>query len=238
MAVENQFVVGADDIHLDQRYALVAGHALEHGEPGRFLAALPGRGGDVHHERRAHADEIVDGVGAITSLGPEIGIVPDVLANRHGDLLAAQIDRRDFLGRLEIAVLIENVVGRQERLHDPVKNFPVLNHRRGVAQRAARAVGIAVDVAGNERNFTNGLRKEIEAFEAALNEIFAQQQVAGRVAAKEKFRGENQLRAFFDRFAISLFQPRAVLVERADGGVELEEGDAHGGTDGITELRN
>jgi hypothetical protein len=73
----------------------------------------------------------------------------------------------------------------------------------------------------------DGTGQRVEAIEAALDEIVAQKQVAGRVAAEKKLRGEDQFRALVDRLAIGLLQARAIFVERADGGVELEEADAH-----------
>ncbi len=61
----------------------------------------------------------------------------------------------------------------------------------------------------------------------ALNKVVAQKKIAGRVAAEKKLRREDEFRALTHRFAIRLLQPRAVLIERADGGVELEKADAH-----------
>jgi hypothetical protein len=65
VAVENQFVVRADEIDLCQRHALVARDALQHGEPGFFLAVVPRRRGNVKDDFRALPDEFLDRVAAV-----------------------------------------------------------------------------------------------------------------------------------------------------------------------------
>ena len=67
-------------------------------------------------------------VAAVTAFRPEIGVVPNVLADRHGDLLPGDLDRRDFFRRLEIAVLVKDIVGRQQRLDYAMDDPSVLDY--------------------------------------------------------------------------------------------------------------
>ncbi len=186
VAVEDQLVVRADHVDLHEWHTFVARDPLQHGEPGRLLAAFPGRGGDVDDERRAGVDEFVDGIVPVTTLGPEIGVVPDVLADGQRDFLSRDFDWGNFLRRIEVTVLVEDVVGRQERLHHAMDDLSVLEDGGGVAQAAPGPERIAVDVASNERNVAYRQGEQVEAFEAARKEIVAQEQVAGRVAAEKK----------------------------------------------------
>jgi hypothetical protein len=197
----------------------------------RRVASLPRCHGEAEMltiERRALLHEFVHGVGAVAALGPEVGVVPDVLADGEGDLLAAEFDGRDFLGGLEVAVLVEDVVGRQERLHHAMRDLAALDDGGGVVERAAGARGVAVDVAGDERDVADRFRKRVEALESARDEVVAQKQIAGRVAAEEQLGSQHQLGALAHRIFVGGLELGAVRVVRADGGVELKEGDAHG----------
>ena len=172
------------------------GDPLQHGEPGRFLAALPGRGGDVDDQLRARADEFADGIARGSGARAR---------NRRRSRCPRKWSRAIFWPsissgatlsrRLEIAVLVEDVVGGQERLDDAMDDLAVLDDGGGVAQGASGPRRIAVDVAGDERDVADRIRQRVKAIEPALNEVVAQEKIAGRVAAKEKLRGEDEFRA-------------------------------------------
>ena len=92
-------------------------------------------------------------------------------------------------------------------------DFAVLEDSGGVMEAAAGTRRIAVDVAGDERNVADRLRERLEAVEAARDEVVAQEEVAGRVAAEKEFRCEDEFRALADGFAIRRFESRAILVK-------------------------
>ena len=94
VAVENQFIIRADQIDLCQRHALVARDALQHGQPGLFLAVMPRRRGNVEDDFRALPDEFLDRVAAIKPFRPEILVIPDVLANREAEFAAIELKGR------------------------------------------------------------------------------------------------------------------------------------------------
>ena len=47
---------------------------------------------------------------------PEVAVVPDVLADADAEPAAAELEHLRAVERLEVAVLVEHVVGRQQRL--------------------------------------------------------------------------------------------------------------------------
>src|SRR5208283_707080 len=81
VAVKNQFVVRADEVDLRERHLFVARDALQHVQPGAFLAVLPRRRGNVKDDFRPLSDQFRDGVPAVQPVRPEILVIPDVLAN-------------------------------------------------------------------------------------------------------------------------------------------------------------
>jgi hypothetical protein len=165
--------------------------------------------------------------GAVAALGPEIGVVPDILADGEGDFSAEDFDGRDFFRRFEIAVLVEDVVSGQETFRDALNDFAAMQNGRGVAQRAAGARLVAIDIADDEGDVADRRGELRQGVETALDKVFAQEKVAGRIAAEGEFGGEHQFRGARDGFAIGLLDPGPVLIVRADGGVELEQAEAH-----------
>jgi len=71
---------------------------------------------------------------------------PNILTDGHADFFATQIKCFDPTGRLEVAIFIENVVGRQERLMCFTNGFATLEEGRGIMKRLAAPV-VAIDEA-------------------------------------------------------------------------------------------
>ena len=88
-------------------------------------------------------DQRLDRVGAVEPVRPEVGVVPDVLADRDAQAPAAKVDRRDLGRRLEVAPFVEDVVGGQQRLAHHRGDPAVLDQRGRVGDaapgRASRA---------------------------------------------------------------------------------------------------
>ena len=79
---------------------------------------------------------LLDGIAVVAPPLPEIAIVPDVLAD--ADRAAAPADLQDAAAasRLEVAVLVEDVVGGQQRLAERPLDSPAAQQHRRVEQRA------------------------------------------------------------------------------------------------------
>ena len=75
---------------------------------------------------------------------------PNVLANGDADSFPVNIERLDGLGRLEVALLIENIVGGQKRFVSFTDRLAPLEQRGGVAKRFAASV-ISIDESDQQR---------------------------------------------------------------------------------------
>ncbi len=115
-AVEHEIVVAAELIHVGDRHVVLARHAAEHLLAPDVLAGRERRGRQVDDRRGAGIDQLFDRIVVIAAPLPEIAIVPDVLADADADPRAAEIEHLRAVKRLEVAILVEDVVGRQQRL--------------------------------------------------------------------------------------------------------------------------
>jgi hypothetical protein len=89
VAVENQFVVRADHVDLHQRHR--SSRATRCSMASR-VASLPRCQGEAEIFTISVAPASISsrtGIAPVAALGPEIGVVPDVLANGQRDFLAA-----------------------------------------------------------------------------------------------------------------------------------------------------
>ena len=75
-------------------------------------------------------DQLFDRIVVIAPPLPEVAIVPDVLADADAEPPPAEIQHLRTVKRLEVAVLVEHVVGRQQRLAEAVLDAPAAQERR------------------------------------------------------------------------------------------------------------
>ena len=76
------------------------------------------------------AHELFDRVVVVAAPLPEVAIVPDVLADADAETRAGDIEDLRPVKRLEVSVLVEHVVGRQERLAEPLDDIAAAQQRR------------------------------------------------------------------------------------------------------------
>ena len=227
MAIEDQFIIRADEVDLGERDFLVARHAPQHLQPRALLAVTPGRRGKVQDDFRALGDEFPDRVAPVDPVRPEILVVPDVLADGDAKPVAVERERRDVFGRLEIAVLVKHIVGRQQTFRGAPDDFAMLQHGGGIFQPAAGLLRIAVHVADAERHRADARGGFGERGEIGVNEIGALEQVARRVAAEEQLGREDEFRAAGAGLVVAGQELQPVGGEIADGRIELEQADDH-----------
>src|ERR1044072_7351616 len=83
----------------------------------------------------AGSDELLDRIVVVKAPLPVVAIVPDVLADADAEASAAEVEHLRAVERLEVAILVEYVVGRQQRFTEPVIDASTAQQRRGVEQR-------------------------------------------------------------------------------------------------------
>ena len=136
-AVEDQVVVAADLVDVDDVDAVAAGEHAEHLLAHRLLAGRERRGRQVEEDGGAQALDRVDRIGEVARPLPEVAVVPDVLADADGGAPAGDVERLETGARLEVAVLVEDVVGRQQALDEQSLD----RRRRAAAPRRSTAAG-------------------------------------------------------------------------------------------------
>ena len=183
---------------------------------------MPRRRGNVQNDFRALRNQLLDGIAAIETFRPEILVVPDVLANRDAQLASIELKWRKNFGRFKIAVLVENVVGRQQALVRAPDGFSVLQNGGGIAEGASGTFGVPVHIPDAQGNRARLFRRFHERGEVGFDEIGAHEQVTRRIAAKKHFRRENELRAERAGFFIAGCKLLPVGRKITDGRIELE----------------
>ncbi len=188
---------------------------------------MPRRRGNVQDHFRALRNQFLDRVAAIQPLRPEILVVPDVLANRDAEFYTVENERRDCLCRFEIAVFVKDIVGRQQTFIRAPDDFSVLQNGGGIPQRASGIFRIAVNIADAQWNRADAFCRLVQRRKICPDKIFAQKQIARRVAAQKQFRREDKFCAERDGLFITGQKFLPVGREIADGRVELEDADDH-----------
>ena len=108
--------------------------AQEHLTTQISLIHLIGRCGDIDQKVGAPLDLVADRIGVIQRFRPEILVVPAVLADGNSEVAPAEGDKHCFTRPLEVAVLVEHIVGGQQSLVNHSLNFPIAEKGRGVVQ--------------------------------------------------------------------------------------------------------
>src|SRR5437667_8156972 len=111
IAIEHELIIAADKIAIADRPMIRARLRRDHFKAARRRAQPKWRRTQIKNDLRAlvyqtaHRFDIVERSG-------EILVRPDVLTNRDTDFCPAEIKRCDATRRLEITVLIKNIVSR------------------------------------------------------------------------------------------------------------------------------
>src|SRR5437660_5436611 len=79
---------------------------------------------------------------------------PNILTDGHADFFSVDIKRLDAVGRLEIAIFIEDIVSRQKRLVRLTNRFALLEQSRGIAERFAVSF-VAINEPHQQRRFSD-----------------------------------------------------------------------------------
>ena len=99
---------------------------------------LPTENGDADRLTIACAparDQLLDRIVVIAAAFPEVAIVPDVFADADAEPPAAEIEDLRPVERLEVAVLVEDVVGRAAAPCESAARPAVAQQHRAVEER-------------------------------------------------------------------------------------------------------
>ncbi len=169
-AVEDQLILPADEIHVGDDAAGVGGARGKHTLARGLLAHVEGGGAEVEQHL---------GAGICLDRRRAAGI-PDILADVDADDHAVDHEDRRALAGLEVAVLVEDAIGRQEALAVDALELAVTQHGRGIVE-----VGRAVDEADDEGEagpLGRGVGELAHDAQVVADETRLEQQVFGRVA--------------------------------------------------------
>ena len=142
--------------------------------------------------------------------------------------MAHEIERLYREARLEIPVLIEHVIRRQQRLVMSPDNGASLAERRGIEERFSRTCRVRSDTPDDQAEPLVGQGGDaIEQVEIRADEGVVVQQVAWRIPGGRQLREHGELRpgraGAVDRRADLLVG----VLERANREIQLREGNAH-----------
>ena len=96
--------------------------------------------------------------------------------------------------RLEVAVLVEDVIGRQQRLEKFAHRLSPLEKRRGVEEWLAGLV-VEIDVTDEERNVADFTVKRLERCEIQRDEARLKDEILRWITGDRQFRSEDQFGA-------------------------------------------
>ena len=159
---------------------------------------------------------------------PEIAIVPDVLADGHSQGPIPQAQYLVVGRRFEIAVLVENIVSRQEALVETIQHLSSRQERGTVEQRSSFRSVVGLGQPDEHRGSATQLRgQSLQNLPTVSNEARLKQQVSRQVAQQGEFRSHHEIRALLGGFACCRADAGSVSADVADDLVELEESDSH-----------
>src|SRR5262245_47542941 len=214
LAVEDQFVLAAHQIHVCERDGVVFGARGQHPLAVAPFAGVVGRSRDVDDQLRP---------------GERLDLrrtarIPDVFADVHADQRVAVREDRRRPPRVEITVLVEDAVIRKEV-------FVVDAFQPSVANHGRRIVNVDRPVhEADDRNYA-GRRGDdsIQSLQVRGDELRFEQEIFRGIAGQREFGNRDYVRPDFTRALDVGDDLGRVAGEIADRGIDLRERYADGG---------
>ena len=194
-AIEDQRIVPAHLVDINHRALVMDGNGAKHVHAQEALVNGVRRSGNINEHAGAKGDEFGDGITGVERLVPEVFVVPDVFADRDAELFAAHAVDVLLIAWLEVAGLVEHVVGGQEHFALLEDDAALANQRGFVGNglpcpAVVQAAGVAND--GRERHLRGNFLQRVV---IALNKRGAFQKVEREIAADTEFREDREFRA-------------------------------------------
>ena len=193
-----------------------------------MLAGREGRGRHVEDDSGAGGGELVDRIVMVTPPLPEVAIVPDVLADADPNARTGDVEQLRAVIRLEIAVFVEDVVGRQQRLAETVLDAAAAQQHRAVEERTPFIGRVRLGQTDQHRRKSGRVPREgVNRVPAAAHEARAEEQVARQVADQRELGRGGQIGVGGRGDLQRLENQSCVAGEIADRGVDLQQRDFH-----------
>src|SRR5439155_17273881 len=151
---------------------------------------------------------------------------PDIFTNSYADFFAADFKRLDAACRLEIAIFIENIVGRQKGLGRLTDRFAPLEQSRRVAKRFAAPL-IAINEPDQQRRFSDASVQFLQDPRVLEDEERLKNQILRPISRDRQLRGQHQIRARRDKALVSADDQFAIAAQIAHRGVNLSKTNLH-----------
>ena len=226
-AVEDERIVAAHLVDINHGALMGTRQGVQHFEThGAFFDGVRRRG-DINDDAGSLRHEIDDRIRLVELLGPEIFVVPDVFADGDAQLLAAE--RKNLLARrgLEIARLVEDVVGGQQHLV-LLEGHAAFGEQSGGVPGGFAGGGMGARGVANQDGQGRFLSERGDGGAVAFEEGRALEQVLRKIAAQAEFGENGQIGAAAFGFGGHVQDAGGVAGEIAYGRIELAEGNFHG----------
>ena len=151
---------------------------------------------------------------------------PEILANGDTDFPPADLEEIDPGGRLEISILIENIVGGEQRFANAL-------HRLGAPQQSGRIpewlprAFVHINVADEERHLAHVRMQLGDPLQVQRDEARLEEKVLRRVPADRELRSDDELGALITQRVVGSDYLSGIPGKIADRGIDLSETDAH-----------
>src|SRR5438552_1342034 len=151
---------------------------------------------------------------------------PNILANRHADFFSVEIERFDPCRGLKITVLIEDVVGRQERFVRFANRLAAYEQSSRVMERSATSF-VSIDKSYQQRRFADAAMKLVQDLERFRNKARFKDEVLRRITGDREFGRDNELGSVRGQAFVRLKDLFEIAAQIPHGGIELGEADFH-----------
>ena len=155
----------------------------------RRIPGLPKPNGDALRFRinlRALLDQRAHGLNLVKRTR-QVALRPDVFADGDADLFAAEDQRHHAPRRLEVAVLVENIVGGQKRLVRFRNRRARLQEGGGIVKRLSPIL-VSIDETDEQTGAPNARLELVQDLEILRDEPRFEEQVLRRIAGNGELR--------------------------------------------------
>ena len=216
-AIEHQLILASDLVGIDERQIAFGDARDRDVEPNLLLVVRVRRA--VGHDKQlcTGLGETLDHVLVVAPLGP------DVLADRHADAHAAEVDGTRGRARRKQAALVEHAIVGQVHLHAHRRDGAAVEQAAGVVELAVVRPRRADQ---QRRPAIGGLaRKLLDLGAARRLQGRLEHEVLGRIAAQKEFRQHHQIGAVGGSLRARAASLVGIAGDVADGRIELRNRD-------------
>ncbi len=219
MTIEDQLVVSANRIAVNNRCPRFPRHLPQHHPPALRFAEMIRRGAEIEQQIHPLLTDFLHRI-AIVKWPAQVTFRPNILADRHANALAPPLERLATLAGLEVAAFVEHVVGWEQRFPKPRADPTLLQPRRSVPERLAHLTLVKIHIPHQQRHLLHLIRQIIERLQAFRHELALENKIPRRITHQAQLRRDHQLGALFHTLPVSRQQalriPRKVPHHRVD----------------------